>query len=152
MKKLLLLLYQKYLNVYHYKKYDIIPGKKNMSINRSKELSYMAVRNIIGVILFFTCLFFFILLTGNCFSGFKINLIGGNRLLLYMVMLIMVFSFLHLSKRYLRPLFKNIEPQDLNNKEIKKCNRFYIVSIILLGLFSGLFFIVARLIFIYMCM
>lgn len=129
MKTKLIMFYEMFLNTYYY-------NQKNDE-ETSKRYAYVAVRNIIGVILFMFALVFFVVVT--CVLNIHTNL-RGNRLIAYSVMGVLVFSYLSFSKKKLKPMFDTIE---LGN--VKPSKYFFLITLVLFGLFAGLMFAVARL-------
>lgn len=129
MKTKLILFYEMFLNTYYY-------NQKNDE-ETSKRYAYVAVRNIIGVIIFMLSLVFFVVITSTLNIHTNIR---ANRLIAYFVMGSLVFSYLSFSKKKLKPMFDGIE---LGN--IKPPKYFFLVTVSSFGLFAGLMFAVARL-------
>lgn len=129
MKTKLILFYEMFLNTYYY-------NQKNDE-ETSKRYAYIAVRNIIGVIIFMFALVFLVVIT--CVLNIHTN-IRGNRLIAYFVMGVFLFSYLSFSKKKLKPMFDGIE---LGN--VKPSKNFFLITVVLFGLFTGLMFAVARL-------
>lgn len=129
MKTKLILFYEMLLNTYYY-------NQKNDE-ETSKRYAYVAVRNIIGVIIFMFALVFFVVIT--CVLNIHTNL-RGNRFIAYFFMGVLMFTYLSFSKKKLKPMFNGIE---LGN--VKPSKYFFIITVSLFGLFAGLMFAVARL-------
>lgn len=136
MKSKLVLFYEKLLNNYYY--------HLNYDEETSKRYAYVAIRNVIGLVVFMFSLVIFVVIT--CAFNININ-IKGNRLSAYIVMGILIVWFIYFSKKNLKPLFDGIELKS----EITPKDNFFMILLFLVGLFAGGMFVIARLTNIYLC-
>lgn len=136
MKSKLLLFYEKLLNSYYY--------NLDYDEETSKRYAYVAVRNVIGVVIFTFSLVIFVIAT--CVLNVNVNL-KGNRLTGYLFMVILIIWYLSFSKKNLKPMFDGIE---LKNEKPPK-DHFFLLSVVLFGLFAGGMFVIARVLTVYLC-
>lgn len=136
MKSKLLLFYEKLLNNYFY--------HQNYDEETSKKYAYVAIRNIMGVIVFMFSMIILVVIT--CAFSININF-KGNRLSGYLIMAILIVWFIYFCKRTLKPLFNGIE---LKAEKPPKDN-FFLILLFSVGLFAGGMFVIARLTAIYLC-
>lgn len=138
MKSKLLLFYSMILNTYYY--------NYNKDEETSRQLAFTITRNAIGVVLFMLLLVLYIVI--KCVFHLNMNL-KGNRPLLYLFMVILLFSYLSLAKKSLKPIFDDVQLK--NEKTSKKYHYYYIISGVILSLFGAGMYAVARLLTIYLC-
>lgn len=135
MKSKLITFYQKLLSTYFYSiKYDE---------EKSRRYAYYAIRNLIGVLIFMFSLVIFVVIT--CTYNINIDL-KGNRLAGYFFMIVVGFSYISLTKKYLSPIFNGIEL-----KKEKASNFFFIGLLIIVGLFGGAVYAIPRILNFYLC-
>lgn len=134
MKLRLRLFYEELLNnYYHHQNYDE---------ETSKRYAYTAIRNIIGIAIFMFSIVIFVIIT----SVFSVNInIKGNRLSAYLTMAILIVWFIYFCKKTLKPLFHGIEIKSEKNPK----NNFFIILLFLVGIFTAVMFVIARIIVIY---
>lgn len=133
MKSKLILFYRILLNnYYHYQRKDDETAKK---------LAYTSVRNLIGVAIFMFLLIAYVTITGY----FHVHLnLKKNRILLYLIFGALLFGFVSLSKKKLKPIFQDIE---IDNE--KPAKNYYNLYVFFAFLFGASMFGIARLITIY---
>lgn len=136
MKSRLLLFYEKLLNSYYY--------NQDHDEETSKRYAYVAVRNVVGVVIFMSSVVIFAIV--KCVFNINIDL-KENRLTGYIFMAILVMWYLSFSKKNLKPMFDGIELK----KERPPKDHFFLVSVVLFGLFSGGMYALGRLLTIYLC-
>lgn len=134
MKSQLILFYKKLLNIYYY--------NHNNDEEKSKKLAYVAIRNILGVVIIMSCLVFFVVI--SCVYNININL-KENKVLIYFIF--SIFIYLLIAKKFLKPIFDGIELK----RERPPKDHFFLISVVLFGLFIGLMFVIARLLNFYLC-
>ena len=135
MKSKLLLFYEKLLSTYCY--------SINYDEEKSRRYAYYAIRNIIGILLFMFSLVIFVLIT--CIYNINIDL-KGNRPAGYLFLFVVGYCYLSLTKKYLKPMFDSIELKK------EKASKFFFISLlIIIGVFGGLMFVIARLLNIFLC-
>lgn len=135
LKQKLILFYTMLFSTYYYSiKYDE---------EKSRNYAYYAIRNIIGIIIFMFLLIFFVTIT--CIYNININL-KGNRLVGYFLMGALIFSYLFLAKKKIKPMFNGIEP-----KKEKATENFFIWLLFIVGIFGALVYVIPRLLNIYLC-
>lgn len=119
---------------------------QNNDLTKSKELAYTAIRNTIGVLLFFSIIVIQSLID-IFITDFRIERSDFPIYYLYLGLGFLIIGFILLSKVYLKPrleYFSEIKP-----KNLKKLKWFFIRYIISIALFGGLIFIILRLLYIY---
>lgn len=136
MKSKLIFFYERLLNSYYY--------NQNYDEETSKRYAYVAIRNIIGVIFFMSSLVLFVIL--RCVLEVNVSL-KENRPIAYLLMVILIISYLYFSKKNIKPMFNDI---DLKNEKPPK-DYFFLILVVSLGLFGGGMFVIARLLSIYLC-
>ena len=135
MKSKLITFYQILLSTYFYSiKYDE---------EKSRRYAYYAIRNLIEVLIFMFSLVIFVVIT--CLYNITIDL-KGNRLAGYFFMIVVGFSYISLTKKYLRPIFNGIEL-----KKEKASKFFFIGLLIIVGLFGAAVYAIPRILNIYLC-
>jgi len=124
--------------------YELSQGK---DFEQAKHLAYVAIRNSLGVLIFFSILFIH---SSIDLFLFDISFDRSNTpiLLIYLGFAIFVIGYLFLAKKYLKPRLKLI-PQIYFKENLKDFKRFYVIFIILLSLFGGFSFVGMRLLYIY---
>ena len=124
--------------------YELSQGK---DLEHAKHLAYVAIRNSLGVLIFFSILFIH---SSIDLFLFDISFDRSNTpiLLIYLGFAIFVIGYLFLAKKYLKPRLKLI-PQIYFKENLKDFKRFYVIFIILLSLFGGFSFVGMRLLYIY---
>lgn len=133
-KSKLVLFYEMFLNTYYY--------NQNKDLELSKKLAYVAIRNIIGVVVFMFSLLLLVVVTGV----FDIVLdLRKNRFILYFIMGIFIFTYFYFSKKFLKPIFDDVEL----GKE-KPSKNFFLITVVLLGLFGGVMFAFLKLLNFYL--
>lgn len=138
MKSKLLLFYGMILNTYYY--------NYNKDEQTSRQLAFAITRNAIGVVLFMLLLVIYVVI--KCICNLNIDL-KGNRPLLYLFMTILLFSYLSLAKKTLKPMFDNVQLK--KEKTSKNYHYYYIFSGVLLSVFGAGMYAVGRLLTIYLC-
>lgn len=131
MKKVVDLIYIISLSTYYY--------NQKKDIEKAKETAFIAVRNSLGV--FFFMLFVVVsVIIKNVFNlEFRMK---DYRILIYLIGLLIVLSYINYSKKYMQPMFNEIELDE----KYKGNNIPYISLIVFLGLYAGGMFVIARLI------
>lgn len=117
--------------------------KFNKNTKESKELTYLFFRNSLGVASLLILIFLFI--SSLCVFNLELNL-ADHRIKIYLIMAVIIPSYLFLTKRKLKPRFDNIELKKFSKKEINRNHIYYILSIIVLSLFGGFIYIISKLI------
>ncbi len=119
---------------------------QNKDLDKSKELAYTAIRNTIGVILFFSVIFFQSLID-LFITDFRIKRSDFPIYYLYLGLGIIIIGFIFFSKVYLKPKLEYFPNRETKN--LRKLKRFFTGYIISIALFGGLIFVILRLLYIY---
>ncbi len=120
---------------------------QNKDLDKSKELAYTAIRNTIGVLLFFSILFIQSMI-GLFITDFRIKRSDFPIYYLYLGLGIIIIAFIHFSKVYLKPNLEYFPNGETRNP--KKLKRYFTGYVISLALFGGLIFIILRMLYIYL--
>lgn len=130
MKRIMCYIYKVCFSTYFY--------NQNMDSKKASDIGFAAVRNFVGVIFFM--LFIVVSVVFKIIFEYKVRM-ADNRLLLYPIFLFIILTYINLSKKYMKPMFANIQLDD----KFKGNNWPYISIIVFLGLYGGGMFVVARL-------
>lgn len=109
----------------------------------SREYAYVAIRNILGAIIFMSSVV--ILTVTTCIFELKIHLLKGPRF--FVITGLSLYIYLLLTKKFFKPLFNNIELK----KEKPPKNYFFVIAVISTGLFCGGMYVLGILLTIYLC-
>ncbi|WP_026934266.1 hypothetical protein [Christiangramia echinicola] len=120
---------------------------QNKDLDISKELAYTAIRNTIGVLLFFSIIFIQSLID-LFITDFRIKRSDFPIYYLYLGLGFIIIGFIYFSKVYLKP---NLEySPNGETKNPKKLKRYFTGYIISIALFGGLMFVILRMLYIYL--
>ena len=119
---------------------------QNNDFNKSKELAYIAIRNTIGVLLFFSIIFIQSIID-LFITDFRIKRSDFPVYYLYLGLGILIIGFVIFSKVFLKPKLQYLPK--LETKNLKKLKRYFIGYIISIALFVGLIFVLLRILYIY---
>jgi hypothetical protein len=135
MKSKLISYYKMFFNTYYF--------VFNYNEEKSRNYAYYAIRNMIGVVIFMLLLVIYVVVT--CMNNINLNL-KGNRSLLYLFMAVLVFSFLSVTKKHLKPIFGGIQ---LESEKASK--KYFIITLVIVGIFGSGVYAIPRLLHIYLC-
>lgn len=133
MKSKIILYYELVLNSLYHKYYK--------DEEKSKRLAFGVVRNGIAVILFMFSIALFVVVA----CVFQLNTKFLNRPFLFLIFGTCIYCYYLISKRFLKPLFDNIEL-----KKEKPSNNYYEISVVLFSLFGGGMYALSRLLTFYL--
>lgn len=135
MKSKLLLFYSMFLNTYFY--------SQNKDEETSKKDAYTAIRNILGTVIFMSSIVVFAVII----CAFQLKTSFLNRPVLYLVIGGCLYSYVLFTKKFLKPLFDNVELR----KEAPPKNYYFLITIVSVGLYGGAMYFLGRLLTIYLC-
>ena len=120
---------------------------QNKDLDKSKELAYTAIRNTIGVLLFFSIIFIQSLID-LFITDFRIKRSDFPIYYLYLGLGIIIIGFIFFSKVYLKPNLEYFPNPETKNP--RKLKRYFTGYIICIALFGGLIFVLLRMLYIYL--
>ncbi|WP_205423322.1 hypothetical protein, partial [Flavobacterium sp. CLA17] len=108
-----------------------------------KRYAYSAVRNFIGAVIYMSSVVIFSVIT--CIFKLKIEFL--NRPVLYVISGVFIYYYLLLAKKFLKPIFDNLELKE----EKPPKDHFFVITLILAGLYGGGMYVLGRVLTIYLC-
>lgn len=124
-----------FLNTYYY--------HQGNDEETSRDYAYSAVRNILGLVIYMS----FIVLLSIITCVFELKISFLNRPTFLVITSLFLLGYLLLTKKKLKPLFSNVNLK----KERPEKNNFFVITLILTGLFSGGMYVLGRLLTFYLC-
>lgn len=119
---------------------------QNNELEKAKKMAYAAIRNSLGVIIFFTLILLQNLIDIFLFD-FRFQRFSYPIYYIYIGFALVILIYIQLAKKFLKPKLR-LDEDFYNQDKLKSSKRFYILFIIGLSLFGGFIFVISRLLYI----